>query len=403
MTSVKSTSSKSTTSSSRTQQTQQTQSSSSSSTRRNDSPSFEQAKSGNYIRRGQQGDSIQQLQERMNAAGIKPPLETDGKFGPQTEAAIRKFQAANGCKVDGIVGPETLGALENGGTFAGPDPARQKQAHATGGEHTLNAPTEGQRNAAPTGNQVRAGDLQRNDNARLARAQNANVNAGGPNAPGRADRPFDSTKAAREAQAEQLLKNNGMWPPTEGKNYAIQIDQDSPKASASARDKADYYNKYTGQTAVYKCVDGRLVETAAPMRSASHPGQRKTTAGTDIDRNGTDDISHLRSGSYEYRKRPNGSGRFNPTDNRNMTVARDTNQDGVISDAENQASLQRGDYATGLQIHAGKSYKPSSIGCQTMPPKDYDRFSSAVRDGDGSTFSYLLVRRPNDVHGANPL
>jgi peptidoglycan hydrolase-like protein with peptidoglycan-binding domain len=400
MTSVKS---GSTSSSSATRQTPKTESATPSSTRKNDSPSFEAAKAGNYIRKGQQGESVQQLQERLNAAGIKPPLEADGKFGPQTEAAIRQFQAKNGCKVDGIVGPETLGALENGGTFSGPDKSRAQQAQTTGGDANLNAPTQDQRNAAPTGNQVRAGDLQRNDNARLAKAHNTPVNAGGPNAPGRADRPFDATKAGREAQAEQLLKNNGMWPPTEGKNYAIQIDQDSPKANTSAKDKADYYNKYTGQTAVYKCVDGRLVESAAPMRSASHPGQRKTTSGTDIDRNGTDDISHLRSGAYEYRKRPNGSGRFNPTSNRNMTVARDTNQDGVISDAENQASLRRGDYATGLQIHSGKSYKPSSIGCQTMPPKDYDRFSRAVRDGDGSTFSYLLVRRPNEIHGANPL
>lgn len=50
------------------------------------------------------------VQETLNLLGYGP-LKTDGKMGPATEAAIRRFQETNGLKADGDPGPITRARL----------------------------------------------------------------------------------------------------------------------------------------------------------------------------------------------------------------------------------------------------------------------------------------------------
>lgn len=57
------------------------------------------------LRRGNGGAWVQRLQD---ALAIVP---ADGEFGPQTEAAVRRFQRDRGLVPDGIVGPRTWGLL----------------------------------------------------------------------------------------------------------------------------------------------------------------------------------------------------------------------------------------------------------------------------------------------------
>lgn len=56
---------------------------------------------------GTRGDLVRQTQEKLRQLGYYPDTP-DGIYGTKTYEAIRKFQADNGLKVDGIAGSDTL-------------------------------------------------------------------------------------------------------------------------------------------------------------------------------------------------------------------------------------------------------------------------------------------------------
>ena len=63
---------------------------------------------------GSNSPDVEQLQKQINEWRAKnglPEIAVDGKFGPQTERAIKEFQRSVGIASDGIVGPETRGRL----------------------------------------------------------------------------------------------------------------------------------------------------------------------------------------------------------------------------------------------------------------------------------------------------
>jgi N-acetyl-anhydromuramyl-L-alanine amidase AmpD len=60
-------------------------------------------------RRGNTGDAVRAIQSQLVSKGHS--LEIDGKFGPATESAVKRFQSANGLSADGVVGPKTWPAL----------------------------------------------------------------------------------------------------------------------------------------------------------------------------------------------------------------------------------------------------------------------------------------------------
>lgn len=67
------------------------------------------------LRRGSSGNDVRELQIRVAGWAADSPRQTylavDGAFGPGTEAAVIRFQRAYGLGADGIVGPQTQGAL----------------------------------------------------------------------------------------------------------------------------------------------------------------------------------------------------------------------------------------------------------------------------------------------------
>src|ERR687896_1794060 len=61
---------------------------------------------------GSQGELVTHVQQALG-------ISADGIFGPQTDTAVRQYQARNGLEVDGIVGPATWGALFESGSAVG--------------------------------------------------------------------------------------------------------------------------------------------------------------------------------------------------------------------------------------------------------------------------------------------
>jgi murein DD-endopeptidase MepM/ murein hydrolase activator NlpD len=56
------------------------------------------------LRAGSQGELVSAVQRALQ-------IPADGIYGPQTEAAVKRFQSARGLLVDGVVGPATWGSL----------------------------------------------------------------------------------------------------------------------------------------------------------------------------------------------------------------------------------------------------------------------------------------------------
>jgi hypothetical protein len=66
------------------------------------------------LRRGDSGPTIEKIQEALIALGFPiPNVGTNGVFGDETDLAVRSYQEARGLRVDGIVGSETIGSLDN--------------------------------------------------------------------------------------------------------------------------------------------------------------------------------------------------------------------------------------------------------------------------------------------------
>lgn len=86
-----------------------------------DAPTFAEVKAGGEsIRRNMGGASVKEMQRLLNKQGAN--LETDGKFGPKTQAAVREFQQNHHLPQSGALDKRTLEALER----AKPRPAAER-------------------------------------------------------------------------------------------------------------------------------------------------------------------------------------------------------------------------------------------------------------------------------------
>lgn len=75
------------------------------------------------LKNGMSGNDVKELQEMlMEYQYILSKFGADGKFGAETERAVKQYQTENGLKVDGIVGPDTFASLLNNHGADHPEP-----------------------------------------------------------------------------------------------------------------------------------------------------------------------------------------------------------------------------------------------------------------------------------------
>jgi peptidoglycan hydrolase-like protein with peptidoglycan-binding domain len=66
---------------------------------------------GSYLRKGNSGAAVVDLQKALNIAGANPAIKENGVFDGNTVAALKSFQSKKGLTIDGVAGPQTFSAL----------------------------------------------------------------------------------------------------------------------------------------------------------------------------------------------------------------------------------------------------------------------------------------------------
>jgi hypothetical protein len=98
---------------------------------------------------------VKELQDRLRAAGHDLGA-SDGWYGQKTANAVRAYQEANGLKVDGDAGPQTLAKL-------GMASAQQTKAVATSPEKTAAKPAPRKTSTEPKNNKTNSQPARRSD------------------------------------------------------------------------------------------------------------------------------------------------------------------------------------------------------------------------------------------------
>lgn len=92
------------------------------------SRSSSSASSSSRLQQGSSGAAVKELQNLLKSLGLYT-ANADGKFGPVTDAAVRKFQKKYGLTVDGWAGPQTMAKLR--AVASAPKPAAPKPPAAS--------------------------------------------------------------------------------------------------------------------------------------------------------------------------------------------------------------------------------------------------------------------------------
>lgn len=308
---------------------------------------------GDTLERRSRGDNVKQLQNHLNQGGSK--LEVDGKFGPMTQKAVRKFQRQHNLTVDGKVGPETMGALNKG---LSPEAAKNPEPVKKTEPNPVNKQEPPVKKEEPTT------PAQKTDPEGVKKAEGLPELAGKNLTP---QEKYDHYAAMVKAAGGKL---NDKKPTVLGLR-GLGVDgkrHDSGKNTGSGDD-----------TFVVLGHDKKGNPTVTELKGATHAAVKKgSIAGG---------VAQLRPGNYEASRRKDykGAEAWALNGGGNVPVYRDGNRDGFISDSEKAKAVANNTQGDGILFHKDRNV---SIGCQTLPLDVLHKLRDSV---GGGNFHYTLL------------
>ncbi len=312
---------------------------------------------------GDRGLDVAAAQKRLNEQGAD--LRVDGRFGAQTEQAVRDFQRQQGLQVDGRIGPDTMRALDNPQVAAEPAQAGRVAA-------TPEAQAAARKTAVAADAQARA-DRETNQPAEPG----VNVSTGLQNPSteraGAVEATTPPTTEAERYDAYQRMveERGGTWKDQPGDRnvMAFRTDQNYKTAPRGGV----YNDKFV---MAWKDADG--TKHVRDYQGNTDPaGSSAGRFGEDINGDGRRDLGRVPEGHYEYQtgvhygreQRQPGSlyaKALRPTGT--QAAERDTNQDGNFDSRDQMGT------SNDMLFHQGGTNTTSSAGCLTLPPQEWQRF-----------------------------
>jgi hypothetical protein len=370
------------------------------------------------LQRKSRGQGVKDLQKHLNQ-GLKQKLEVDGKFGPLTQKAVKRFQRDNQLTVDGKVGPETMAALNKGiqpKVEAPKVSAPKVEAPKVEAPKVAAPKVEAPKVAAP---KVEAPKVE------APKVEAPKVEAPKVEAP-KAEAPkVEAPKAeAPKVEAPKVEAPKAEAPKVEApKVEAPKVE--APKGASGLPQLADKklttQEKFDHYKAMVEAAGGKVDSnrpTVLGLRGLGVDGQRhdsgkNTGSGDDTfvvlgrDKKGNPTVTELkgsthaavkkgsvaggvaqlRPGNYEATRRHDYKGReaWALNGGGNVPVYRDRNRDGMISDAEKAHAVANKTQGDGILFHRDRGV---SIGCQVLPDDVLGRLTQAV---GGGNFRYTLL------------
>jgi|GEM_PF-1996198 len=142
--------------------------------------------------------------------------------------------------------------------------------------------------------------------------------------------------------------------------------------------------------------------------ASTHPFELEGVPGVpDVDGDRVADVGMIRPGVYDVAGRDRtiaGAASYAVTRHASTASSagklpgwRDTDHDGVLTEAERAASEHRSDGLTDVLFHQGEGGAPAAVGCQVLPKTAIGAFTAAV-GGPRARFRYVLV----EMSGRDP-